>query len=238
MASSDANTSEPRLPAVPRPCIAAAEAALQALFRAGLDPASTVVLVGSTARGAQTPRSDVDVLVLNEDGKRVALARPGETHLQQDSRARFLRRLRAGDDYPAWALRLGVPPHDADGWWAEQAAAEKARPHWPDWRPKAHSATKRLHLATELLGTGDVDAAREELLLAASHLARAILLRDGMFPLSRPELPDQLQAVDAELAKLLRRLIFDDASAEAWQPAMSMLASKLTQLTEAPDKQA
>ena len=83
-----------------------------------------------------------------------------------------------------------------------------------------------------------MDAAREELLLAACHLARAILLRDGVFPLSRPELPDQLQAMDAELAKLLRRLIFDDVSAEAWQPAMSMLASKLTQLTEAPDKQA
>ena len=217
-------------PDAPRHRTEAAEATLQALFRAGLDSAATVVLVGSAARGIRTPRSDVDLLILNEDGARVTLPKPGAAHLQQDSRSRFLRRLTDGDDYPAWALRMGVPLRDADGWWAEQVAAERAKPHWPNWRPKVDYAKRRLQLAAELLETGDEDAAREELLLAASHVARAVLLKTGAFPLSRPELPDQLEAVDAELAGLLRQLIFGDSFAEGLPAAMSMLSSKLARL--------
>ena len=208
-----------------------ADAVVDALFRAGLDPASTVVLVGSAARGVRTYCSDVDVLVLNEDGKRVTLKRPGDTHLQQDSRCRFQQRLADGDDYPAWALRFGVPLRDADGWWAEQVAAERATPHWPDWCPKVAHARKRLHLALEMLEIGDIDAAAEELLLAASHVARAVLLRAHTFPLSRPELPGQLQALDADFAALLRQLIFGDAQAEELKSAMAALETRLAQLT-------
>ena len=69
-----------------------------------------------------------------------------------------------------------------------------------------------------------------DLLLAASHVARAVLLKAGAFPLSRPELPDQLEAVDAELARLLRQLIFGDGFAEGLPAAMSMLSSKLARL--------
>lgn len=205
-------------------------AIVSALLRAGLDPASTVVLVGSAARGARTSCSDVDVLILNEDGKRLTLARPGDTHLQQDSRTRFLRRLANGDDYPAWALRLGVPLRDADGWWAEQVAAEQADPHWPDWCPKVAYARKRVHLASDLLTSGDLDAAAEELLLAASHAARAVLLRAGVFPLARPELPDQLSALDADLAATMRLLMFGHAEAAELRSAIRLLENRVGKL--------
>ena len=205
-------------------------AIVSALLRAGLDPASTVVLVGSAARGARTFCSDVDVLILNEDGEHLTLARPGDTHLQQDSRAKFLQRLADGEDYPAWALRLGVPLRDADGWWAEQVAAEQADPHWPDWRPKIDYARKRARLASDLLRTGDLDAAAEELLLAASHAARAVLLRAGVFPLSRPELPDQLRALDADLAATMRLLIFGDTEAAELKSAIRLLESRVAKL--------
>ena len=234
MAGAMANSaSELGRPAAPRPSTEAAEATLQALFRAGLDPVATVVLVGSAARGTRTPHSDIDLLILDEDGARVTLPKPGEVHLQQDSRSGFLRRLTDRDDYPAWALRLGVPLRDADGWWAKQVAAERAKPHWPNWHLKVDYAKRRLQLAAELLETGDDDAAGEELLLAASHVARAVLLKTGVFPLSRPELPDQLEAVDAELAGLLRQLIFGDGSPVDLPAAMSMLSSKLARLAEA-----
>ena len=62
-------------------------------------------------------------------------------------------------------------------------------------------------MAFELLEVGDVDAASEELLFAASHVARAVLLKQGVFPLSRPELPSQLKDVDPSLAGLLAELI-------------------------------
>ena len=189
---------------------ARARLALDALKCAGLDDNATVVLVGSFARGATNERSDVDILVVYKDGRRIRLNRPGDLHLQQDTRSRFLKRLEDGDDYPAWALRFGIPIRDPDGWWAEQADSEAVAPHWPDWGSKVEHAKKRTRMTTELLDVDDTEAASEELLFAASHIARATLLKDGIFPLSRPELPSQLKTVDSGLAKLLERLMDGD----------------------------
>ena len=81
---------------------AEAKPVLDALKRAGLANTATVVLVGSGARGVRNPRSDIDILVLHDDGHRIRLKRPGDIHLQQVSRSKFLRRLEKGDDYPCW----------------------------------------------------------------------------------------------------------------------------------------
>ena len=207
-----------------------AEPVLDALTQAGLDAEVTVVLVGSVARGAMNSHSDVDVLVLHEDGQRIRLKRPGDIHLQQDSRATFLMRLGEGDDYPGWALRFGVPLRDPDGWWAEQAAAEAENPHWPDWRPKVKHAMNRVRMASALLDTGDVDAASEELLFAASHVARAVLLKRGVFPLSRPELPSQLEDVDSGLGQLLERLIVGNLDIEELRLEETLLDRQLAGL--------
>ena len=208
------------------------DSVLDALSQAGLTDAATVVLVGSGARGVRNWRSDIDVLVLHDDGHRIRLKRPGDIHLQQDSRSRFLKRLEDGDDYPSWALRFGRPIRDPDGWWATQATAELEEPHWPDWRPKVAHAKKRIRIASELLEVGDTDAASEEFLFAASHVARAILLKEGMFPLSRPELPSQLEDDDPNLARLLQRLIFDDMDATSLVLGKSLLEERLGQIPE------
>ena len=209
---------------------AGVDSVLDALLQAGLKDAATVILVGSGARGVRNWRSDIDVLVLHEDGHRIRLTRPGDIHLQQDSRSRFLKRLEDGDDYPGWALRFGRPMRDPDGWWAKQAAAELKNPHWPDWHAKVAHARKRIRLASELLEVGDKDAASEELLFAASHVARAILLKEGEFPLSRPELPSQLEDEDPNLARLLQRLILDDMDATSIVLGKSLLEDRLKQL--------
>ena len=204
---------------------------LDALSRAGLADDATVVLVGSCARGVTNSRSDVDVLVLHDDGRRIRLKRPGDIHLQQDSRSRFLGRLEDGDDYPGWALRFGTPLRDPDGWWAKHAAAETESPHWPDWCPKVEQAGKRIRMASELLDVGDLDAASEELLLAASHVARATLLKDGVFPLARPELPLQLGSVDSSLARLLDLLMGSDVDALSLRASESLLVLRIEQLS-------
>ena len=210
---------------------AEAKPVLDALKRAGLANTATVVLVGSGARGVRNPRSDIDILVLHDDGRRIRLKRPGDIHLQQVSRSKFLRRLENGDDYPSWALRLGVPLHDPDGWWAEQVAAELGSPHWPDWRAKVEHARKRMRMASELLDTGDVDAASEEFLFAASHVARATLLRHGVFPLSRPELPSQVDSADPDLARLLEMLIGGEIDSGDLRTVESLLDQRLDQLS-------
>lgn len=209
---------------------------LDALRRAGLADAATVVLIGSGARGTMNWHSDIDILVLHDDGRRIRLNRLGDIHLQQDSRSRFLRRLEDADDYPVWALRLGIALHDPDGWWAKHASAELDNPHWPDWRAKVEHARKRMRMAWELLNMGDVDASSEELLFAASHVARATLLKHGVFPLSRPELPSQLEATDSSLARLLERLIEGDMDAVDLRSATELLERRLNRLSEARAK--
>ena len=172
---------------------------------------STVILMGSCARNITHDRSDIDILVIQDDVAeepcRIKLDRPGHIDLQQDTRTRFLKRLQEGDDYPAWALRFGVPIKDPGGWWGAQVEAETSHPHWPNWKPKINQAKKRLAVSDILLDTGDVDAASEELVFAASHVARAILLQQGEFPLSRMELPSQLKSRSPDLAEFLSKLI-------------------------------
>lgn len=53
------------------------------------------------------------------------------------------------------------------------------------------------------LETEGVDAATEETLYAASRVARGELLKAGVFPLSRPENPDQLAGLDPDLASAM-----------------------------------
>lgn len=180
---------------------------LRELKTAGMLDRAVLVLIGSVARGVQTRRSDIDLLLVLADEGRLAVRPPVDLHLQQESRARFLARLRARDDYPAWALRYGRIIHDPDGWWAAQAESEKTSGRLPDWTPKIDIARKSLRWAADLLATGDMEAFEEQCLYAASHLARATLLQRGVMPLSRPELAAQLREVgEVEVAASLDAL--------------------------------
>lgn len=198
----------------------------------GLAETTTVVLIGSAARDVMNNRSDIDVLVLSDNNHRIRLKRSGDVHLQQDTRSNFLRRLHEGDDYPGWALRFGIPMRDPDGWWTEQVDAERHNPHWPDWRPKLDHAKKRMSVASELLDIGDLDAASEEFMFAASHIARANLLQCGEFPLSRPELPAQLNDSDPDLSHLLNQLIEGVLDHDGLKAGEALLARYIKQLQE------
>ena len=81
-----------------------------------------------------------------------------------------------------------------------------------------------------MLDVGDIDAASEELMFAASHVARAALLKHGVFPLSRPELPSQLEAIEPGLARLLDRLIGGDVDAVGLRSGESLLERQIDQL--------
>lgn len=212
-----------------------AASVLDALMQLGLADTVTVILVGSGARDTMNTRSDVDILVLHDESHRIHFKSPGDVHVQQDSRSNFLKRLEGGDDYPGWALRFGIPIRDPDGWWAKHVKAELDSPHWPDWRAKVRYARKRMTLALELLEVGDTDAASEELMFAASHVARAVLLQRGVFPLSRPELPSQLEAIDLDLARFLKRLIDAEVEAACLQVGASLLERKIESWNLYPD---
>jgi predicted nucleotidyltransferase len=162
-----------------------------------------VVLVGSWARGtAVSPGSDIDVLVVGEGEPALA---PSRLQVMLISAAEFRRRLMAGDDFPQWALRFGVPLSGRRAW---ESLRRKLLPKapWPDPERKLQQATRKRNAAEALLAMGDVPAAEEEVRFALSHLARAELLSRRVFPLSRPELSSQLEAIgNRDLASMMGR---------------------------------
>jgi len=152
-----------------------------------------VVLVGSWARGAQTDAiSDIDVLVLGDCDVPPPVGRIQVINRSADE----LRRLvMEGDDFSQWSLRFGRPLTGRQLWTALRDELLPGAP-WPSSRSKLELAKRRLKAAEDLLAMGDIDAAEEETRYGLSHLARAVLLDKGVFPLSRPELPGQLREIN------------------------------------------
>lgn len=167
-----------------------------------------VVLVGSWARGAAASEwSDIDILVVSD--VRPSLP-PPRIHVIVIPRAEFERRLLEGDDFPQWALRFGVPLAGRRAWARLRSRLLQAAP-WPGSYRKIHQAMRKLRTAEDLLHMGDSDAAEEEIRFGLSHIARAELLSHNVFPLSRPELAQQLKGIgDSALAQMMNRA--NDAS--------------------------
>lgn len=187
---------------------------LQAVREAGVLRTAVVVLIGSYARQIETWRSDVDILVLLRGNSFPKLKAPFGTHLHVASQEQFVQKVDGGDDYAISAVRYGALLYDRLGFWAE---LRRRLDHtvWPDWRNKIGHAKRRLALGDDLLEMGDLEAATEEYLFAATQIARAILLRNKVYPLSRPELSDQLVFLRrSNLAAELRDLIRGDLSEE------------------------
>lgn len=171
-------------------------------------PEQIVVLIGSVARGTANEQSDVDILVISEGNPHKVQSDP-PAHVQYFTRTQFLERLGAGDDFAAWCVRYGAVLEDTEGW-AHLLVSVEAKV-WPDWRRKLPHATRRLHLAASMFRLGDLDAASEETLYLLTHLGRALLLRAGLFPLSRPEMPEQLESIGhPALARLIREFLRGD----------------------------
>ncbi|MDP2920250.1 MAG: hypothetical protein Q8O43_08545 [Dehalococcoidia bacterium] len=167
---------------------------------------SVVILIGSLARNIPTWRSDVDFLVITP----ISIKRPRvpvDVHLHLTTRMEFLKKLEEGNDFEVWALKYGRTYSDPSGWW-KNLLQDREYTKWPDWRKKVKHARKRLSIAATLLAEGDHAAAEEEYLMAAAHIARALLFKACVFPLSRPEMPAQLREINlTEDAQVLDKLI-------------------------------
>ncbi len=167
-------------------------------------PDAAVILTGSAARGRMTWRSDIDLIALTSERLRRSRT-SARIHLQYETKAQFLERLEQGDEFAFWAVRYGVPLLDPTGWWRSVSGRKLPL---PDWRQKLAHSAKRLRTAEVALKDGDREAAEEELMMAATHCGRALILQQGQIPLSRPELPEQLAGIGCEeLGMLLARLM-------------------------------
>lgn len=186
--------------------------------------AQTVILIGSTARGCRTAHSDIDYYVVGSRPEIHDLA--PEIELSASSPEKLWRKLREGDDFVQWALRFGLILADSEI--AKSAlAAISAEQLWPDPERKAMQAERMLRIAQILAETGDTDAAHEQTATALGLTARWKLLASGVFPLSVPELADQLDAVkESGLAAVHRNCLEAGSSAEnlrAWMDVAQRL---------------
>jgi hypothetical protein len=153
-----------------------------------------VVAYGSSVRDVPDS-SDIDLLYVYS-GDDVDLGMPPlDVELRGFQVETLDDRVAAGDEVLGWSLRLGVPLFVRDGCWTELQSRWAGRLPLPSATSAEKRAARALNAATGLAAGGDEDAARELRLSALTQQARARLLRGGMFPLSRPELPQQLASI-------------------------------------------
>jgi predicted nucleotidyltransferase len=189
-----------------------AEEFAKALRIANESAAFDVVLVGSVARGSQTSKSDIDIVVISNEKLEI-----------------FIARLRKGDDFAAWCVRHGVPLIDS-GVWSRMRSTPEASV-WPDWGEKVAQGVKKLILSDQLLQIGDLEAASEEMLYAARHTARAILLKANVFPLSGPEMARQLSELRQQpISDLLSLLNSDGCTLSQLRRGRGLLKKRLLAL--------
>ena len=190
---------------------------------------ASIVLIGSMARETATEKSDIDILIVAPDALPRLKVSP-RAQIMRITRADFVDRMKCGDDFPQWAVRYGKVVSDESHWWGE-VKNNPALQKWPDWRRKRDQVRERLRFATPLRESGDLEHAREELLLAARHLARAILLKERVFPLSQPELPAQLREIGhSKIADLLDLLVDGDTREAALEEAERAIIQTMEEL--------
>lgn len=158
--------------------------------RAQATGAEALMLTGSTARGTRTSISDLDYHVVGMSIPHGDL--PAELDIHVVSTAVLRTRIEEGDDFTQWSLRFGRVILDRGIVQESRRLIEEGK-LWPDVNRKADQAVKSLKIARMMVESGDQDAAVEQVRTALTLVARWQLLADGVFPLSRGELPPQLK---------------------------------------------
>ncbi|MEX0784418.1 MAG: hypothetical protein WD557_17400 [Dehalococcoidia bacterium] len=166
-----------------------------------------VVAVGSAVRDVPNP-SDADFVIIWDGGRPKSGHPPVEIDLRfyECSRAEAL--IAGGNDYLQWAVRLGEPVHEKRGFWTQFARSWIRAAPWPDPADADKRAERAERYERDLAAAGDQDAAAEQRISGLTHRARGRLLRAGVFPASRPELPMQLKEIgEPILAEELERAL-------------------------------
>ncbi|MGQ0651291.1 MAG: hypothetical protein ACT4P4_03325 [Betaproteobacteria bacterium] len=171
------------------------------------DDIVAVVAIGSAVR-KNVPSVDLDLLVVQKSEPRLAVKAPLEIDVRSYAAGQIEPEIAAGNDLLGWAVRYGRPLYERDGYWSCVLAK------WQDKLPLPNPAVAERRSADAyrrlkgLMDAGDVAAAREQAISYATHRARAELIRRGVYPASRPELPEQLRTTGQDkLASLLEQLI-------------------------------
>ena len=163
-----------------------------------------VIAVGSAIR-PDVSSEDVDLVVLCREAGSFGEEAPIEVDLRAYDAASAASRVSGGHHLLGWTLEFGKLLFQKDHVWDDLVAGFPEGPPLPSPKKVRECAqTARGHVE-ELLRIGDEDAAREQLTSLLTHLSREALIRHGVYPASRPELPAQLRdAGESQLAHCLQ----------------------------------
>ncbi len=180
------------------------------------DPSlAAVVLLGSAVRAVKQV-NDIDILYIFEHKGITCPGRPIDIDLRKYSREEVRCLLAEGNDLLGWALHFGHLICERDRYWTSLRKEWLDKLPFPDPEVAIDRARRAGELYRRLCAMGDVDAAREQLLTQLTHEARARLLSKGIYPKSRPELPEQLNSIaEHELAHSLSQALSERAATEA-----------------------
>ncbi len=168
-----------------------------------------VVVFGSSVRDVDFS-TDLDVLYIYQVTPVSQAPPPLDVDVRAYPAADVDRLLSNAHDLLGWALRLGRVVCERNRYWTKLVEKWAKQLPFPSVDLAMQRARKSERLSAELTSAGDEDAAFEQKVSALTHLARAHLLRQGVFPASRPELPKQLlQVGELELANLLHRVLIE-----------------------------
>ena len=112
----------------------------------------------------------------------------------------------AGHDLITWSLRFGYLVCQHSDYWSQLRRTWEGKTPLPNPEVAEERALKTARVYEDLRRIGDDEAAGEQLISLLTHKAWAVLLRRGVPPASRPELPALLRSIgQAALAESLEK---------------------------------
>lgn len=162
-----------------------------------------VVVVGSAIRSS-VPSDDLDVVVLCHSREQLDQKAPIEVDLRSFELDLVESGLEGGQDLLTWSVRFGEALYDPHKVWSDLVQRWRERLPLPDASVARARAATALAQLEDMRAVGDPEAVVDLEVSYLTHLARAALAEAGVYPASRPELPDQLRAIGrADLANQL-----------------------------------
>lgn len=183
-----------------------------------------VVAVGSAVR-PDVASIDLDLVIICKEPDKLKAKQPIEVDLRAYSAAEVDVLIGAGNDMLGWAAMYGRRLFQREQFW--DAVVDKWQRRLP--LPSADVAVRRadeaFHRLRKVFELGDTDAAHEQAVSYLTHVARAELLKAGVYPTSRPELPNQLRTCGRpQVAAALERLL--DRSSNASETIAQLVESR------------
>jgi hypothetical protein len=156
-----------------------------------------VVAFGAAVRTASFT-TDIDLLVIYEGVRPEIERRPIDVDIRWYERSQAESLFREGQELLGWILQFGELLCEQDSYWTKLRREWLGRMPFPSAAVADDRVKRAWRLYHELTEMGDEDAAREQRLVALTQEARARLIRQTIYPASRPELPGQLRTIQED----------------------------------------